>query len=90
MTLTPTLALALTLTLTRWALHREGTELHRGAHEIGRDRAELATRRTMSRAEMRAELRPRAHSGLLTALPAVSVVTFLAFPMVSSIAFRLA
>ena len=42
----------------------------------------------MTRAEMRAELRPRAHSGLLTALPAVSVVTFLAFPMVSSIAFR--
>ena len=44
----------------------------------------------MTRAEMRAELRPRAHSGLLTALPAVSIVTFLAFPMISSIAFRLA
>ena len=52
------------------------------------DESESTVTSAMTLDEVKAELPKRANRGLLMALPAVSIITFLAFPAVSSIAFR--
>ena len=59
-----------------------------GLYDPREDETASASGGGFTLAEARAELPKHTHRGVLIALPAVSIITFLAFPTVSSIAFR--